>query len=66
MRAGRKQIVVRCRTQNGWMGVTRLLFVIPLVLSLAPSAFAHPQKGAAVGFLTGFRHPISGLDHALW
>ena len=28
-------------------------------------AFAHPQKGEAVGFLTGFRHPISGLDHVL-
>jgi urease accessory protein len=28
-------------------------------------AFAHTQKGEAVGFLTGFRHPISGLDHVL-
>jgi urease accessory protein len=31
----------------------------------AQTAFAHPQKGEAVGFLTGFRHPISGLDHVL-
>jgi urease accessory protein len=31
----------------------------------AQVAFAHPQKGEAVGFLTGFRHPISGLDHVL-
>jgi urease accessory protein len=31
----------------------------------ADSAFAHPLKGEAVGFLTGFRHPISGLDHVL-
>ena len=41
---------------------------IPLLIILlcwAPSAFAHPQKGEAVGFLTGFRHPISGLDHVL-
>jgi len=31
----------------------------------AQPAFAHPQKGAAIGFVTGFLHPISGLDHVL-
>ena len=35
------------------------------VFLCAQMAFAHPQKGEAVGFLTGFRHPISGLDHVL-
>jgi urease accessory protein len=35
------------------------------VLSAPRSAFAHVQKGEAVGFLTGFRHPISGGDHVL-
>lgn len=29
------------------------------------SAFAHPVKGEAIGFLTGFLHPISGLDHVV-
>jgi urease accessory protein len=29
------------------------------------SAFAHIQQGEAAGFLTGFIHPISGLDHVL-
>ena len=28
-------------------------------------AFAHIQKGEAAGLLTGFLHPISGLDHVL-
>ena len=28
-------------------------------------AFAHAQKGDAVGFFTGFWHPVSGLDHVL-
>jgi urease accessory protein len=42
---------------------TLALFV--LVLLSAQTAFAHPQKGEAVGFLTGFHHPISGLDHVL-
>ncbi len=32
---------------------------------LARAAFAHEQVGAAAGFLTGLRHPISGLDHVL-
>ena len=27
------------------------------------SAFAHVLKGESAGFLTGFEHPISGLDH---
>jgi hydrogenase/urease accessory protein HupE len=34
-------------------------------LLAAPSAFAHEQTGAAAGFLTGLRHPVSGLDHVL-
>ena len=43
----------------------RALGILAMVLLCASSAFAHPQKGEAVGFLTGFRHPISGLDHVL-
>jgi urease accessory protein len=39
--------------------------VFAAVLLSAQTGFAHPQKGEAVGFLTGFRHPISGLDHVL-
>jgi urease accessory protein len=39
--------------------------VVALLLLCAQSALAHPQKGEAVGFVTGFRHPISGLDHVL-
>ncbi len=44
---------------------SRALQIVALVLLCAPAALAHPQKGEAVGFLTGFRHPISGLDHVL-
>ena len=36
-----------------------------IVFLCEQTVFAHPQKGEAVGFLTGFRHPISGLDHVL-
>lgn len=43
----------------------RAMALTVFVFLCAQMAFAHPQKGEAVGFLTGFRHPISGLDHVL-
>ena len=52
------------RSRPKQLGV-RALGVIVLIFLLTQLAFAHPQKGEAVGFLTGFRHPISGLDHVL-
>jgi urease accessory protein len=45
--------------------LVRAIMLAVFVFLCAQSAFAHPQKGEAVGFLTGFRHPISGLDHVL-
>jgi urease accessory protein len=41
------------------------LLILTVAMLSAQPAFAHPQKGAAVGFITGFLHPISGLDHVL-
>lgn len=35
------------------------------VLAAASPVLAHPQQGQAQGFLTGVRHPVSGLDHVL-
>ena len=43
--------------------VTPLLL---LLLAMMPSeAFAHIVKGEAIGFVSGFEHPISGLDHII-
>jgi urease accessory protein len=39
--------------------------VAALLGGFASSALAHVQSGLAAGFLTGFLHPISGLDHVL-
>ncbi|HXJ34089.1 MAG TPA: HupE/UreJ family protein [Candidatus Eisenbacteria bacterium] len=36
-----------------------------LAILNAQTALAHVQRGEAAGFLTGFRHPISGWDHVL-
>lgn len=41
-------------------------YVASLVLAfVARAASAHEQVGAAAGFLSGVRHPVSGLDHVL-
>jgi len=44
--------------------------VVPLLVALALAAMPHPAyahvaQGQAAGFLTGLRHPWSGLDHVL-
>ena len=33
--------------------------------ALPTSAFAHAQVGSATGFLTGFLHPLTGVDHII-
>ena len=43
-----------------------VLLLVALSLSAMPqSAIAHVEQGQAAGFLTGLRHPWSGLDHVL-
>ena len=34
-------------------------------MSFAPAAQAHVHKGEELSFLSGLRHPISGLDHVV-
>lgn len=50
-------------TQRLW-GWRRSAALLALAFA-AVSAEAHIQKGEAAGFLTGLKHPISGLDHVL-
>jgi urease accessory protein len=45
--------------------VARGMAALLLVLLWAETALAHVQRGEAAGFLSGLRHPISGLDHVL-
>ncbi len=45
--------------------VRQCLTAALFVLAAAGPAMAHPQQGQAQGFLTGVRHPVSGLDHVL-
>jgi len=40
------------------------LLALLLLLAAAP-VWAHEQCGQAAGFLTGLKHPVSGLDHVL-
>jgi len=41
------------------------ILVFSWLLLLPVTTYAHVRGGEAFGFLTGFRHPISGLDHVL-
>jgi urease accessory protein len=41
------------------------LFLAATLSGIAAPANAHVQSGQAAGFVTGFLHPISGLDHVL-
>jgi urease accessory protein len=44
--------------------MTRLTLALALIA--APTlASAHPQVGQATGFMTGFLHPVTGLDHII-
>ena len=43
----------------------RRLAAAAIVLLVASPAWAHAQQGQAAGFLSGVRHPVSGLDHVL-
>jgi len=45
--------------------VMRWFAVLALMLLWVPNAFAHVTKGEAGGFVSGFRHPLSGMDHVL-
>jgi urease accessory protein len=43
-----------------------VLLLVALALAAMPHpAFAHVEQGQAAGFLTGLKHPWSGLDHVL-
>ena len=43
---------------------TLLVLALLLLLAAVPVS-AHQQTGQAAGFLTGLKHPVSGLDHVL-
>jgi urease accessory protein len=47
------------------MSSLRLVALLFLVLCYARAAEAHVNKGEEVSFFSGFKHPISGLDHVV-
>jgi urease accessory protein len=44
---------------------TRFVVMLFTFLLYAQAVQAHARKGEAVGFLSGLKHPISGLDHVV-
>ena len=49
----------------GHAGTKRLLPLLFALLCFAPAAQAHVHRGEEMSFLSGFHHPISGLDHVV-
>jgi urease accessory protein len=47
------------------LSLLRFAAAFSLLLLNASEASAHVNKGEAAGFLSGVRHPISGLDHVI-
>ncbi len=44
----------------------RVLFALMLLVLFWPdAAFAHQETGTALGFSSGFMHPLSGYDHVI-
>jgi len=41
------------------------LYLLLLLLFLPPTASAHTETGAVGGFISGFVHPLTGLDHVV-
>jgi urease accessory protein len=39
------------------------LAALAAMMLIAPGALAHIQPGETIGFVSGLKHPISGLDH---
>jgi urease accessory protein len=48
-----------------WSVASRLAAAIFLLLLYVPLAGAHTDKHEAAGFLSGLKHPVSGLDHII-
>jgi urease accessory protein len=49
----------------GRAGTTRRSLAILFLFLYPLTVFAHKRGGEAIGFVSGFEHPISGLDHVL-
>ena len=59
----RAAVAAYCRVSiTSAVGIALLTVAL---MAFPPAAFAHPQNGVAVGFKSGFLHPLSGLDHIL-
>ena len=67
LRSVKRQPVGRRARRRGPIRARRAgqLIAAALLAVAAAPALAHVEAGQATGFLTGFAHPFSGLDHIL-
>jgi urease accessory protein len=67
MTSRKKSSVCARRGENYWRCThyVRGIAIAAFTVGFSQMAEAHLRKGEASGFLSGVRHPISGLDHVL-
>ena len=55
----------RCALKHSRTAASLYRLAPLLMLCCASGAEAHVQRGEGVSFVSGFRHPVSGLDHVV-
>jgi urease accessory protein len=53
------------KPDNQTTASARWATLLPALLLLAQTADAHVNKAETIGFVSGLKHPISGLDHVI-
>jgi urease accessory protein len=53
------------RTGRAGPLIMRAITVLSAIIAASGTALAHPNTGLGVGFVSGFAHPLTGLDHIM-
>ena len=62
--SGSKNLAFRCANAGKNLAL-RCAWVFSALALTATPALAHPNIGLGVGFVSGFTHPLTGLDHIM-
>jgi urease accessory protein len=65
VRTTKMRLMLRSLATPAALAILTLLSLTLMSLTLAETAFAHEGQGIAGGFISGFTHPLFGLDHLI-
>ncbi len=55
----------RSMMDRSWLLTSRIIYLLAAFVATATPALAHQNTGLGVGFVSGFTHPLTGIDHIL-